>query len=132
MIPRGLRNQNPLNIRHGSSKWKGMARDQTDPQFVQFTSMEYGYRAAFVLLRTYYRKYGCNTITKIINRWAPHNENNTEAYIRHVSEWTGISPHKLLALNDANTWIAIVRAMSRVENGQEASLTQVTQGWRMV
>ena len=131
MTPRGIRNNNPLNIRHSSSKRKGMARDQTDPAFVRFTSMAYGYRAAFVLLRTYRTKYGCNTIRKIICRWAPPNENNTEAYIRHVSEWSGIEPDKLIAGQDANAYIKIVAAMSRMENGVEANMEEVAQGWRM-
>ena len=131
MTPRGIRNNNPLNIRHSSSKWKGMARDQTDPSFVRFTSMAYGYRAAFVLLRTYRTKYGCNTIRKIISRWAPPKENNTEVYINNVSQWSGIAPDKLLAGQDANAWIAIVSAMSRMENGQEANCADVAQGWRM-
>ena len=131
MKPRGIRHNNPLNIRHSSSKWKGMARDQTDPSFVRFTSMAYGYRAAFVLLRTYRQKYGCNTIRKIISRWAPPNENNTETYIRHVSEWSGIEADKLIAGQDANAYIKIVAAMARMENGREANMEDVVQGWRM-
>ena len=131
MIPRGYRNNNPLNIRHSKDKWKGRCRSQTDPLFVQFETMAYGYRAAFVLLRTYRVKYGYNTIRKIIRRWAPANENNTEAYIRHVSQWTGIDPDKLLAGHDANAWIAIVKAMAFVENGQEANGAEVVEGWRM-
>ena len=30
MKPRGLRNNNPLNIRHGQSKWKGRSEEQND------------------------------------------------------------------------------------------------------
>ncbi len=108
-----------------------MTRVQSDPQFVQFETMAYGYRAAFVLLRTYRQKYGCNTIRKIISRWAPANENNTEAYIRHVSQWTGIEADKMLAGQDANAWIQIVAAMSRVENGQEADKAPILEGWRL-
>ena len=121
-----------LNIRHSSSKWKGMSPEQTDPSFVQFVNPAYGFRAAFVLLRTYRKKYGCDTIRKIIERWAPPNENNTEAYIRHVSEWSGIGADKRIAGQDANAYIAIVAAMSRVENGVEARMEDVVQGWRMV
>ncbi len=145
-IPRGIRNNNPLNIRHGKSQWKGMKRTQTDPGFVQFTSMEYGYRAAFVLLRTYREKHGCDTIRKIVSRWAPENENHTEAYIRNVSRWTGIGADKQIARNDANSYIMIVAAMSRVESltplppGEDEEPTEeqrlvmeaIVQGYRMV
>ena len=131
MLSRGLRNNNPLNIRHSKDKWKGYAPKQTDPQFVQFITMAYGYRAAFVLLRTYRQKYGYNTIRKIISRWAPNNENNTERYIENVSRWAGIDPDKLLAGQDANAMMAIVSAMSRMENGREANPADVAEGWRM-
>ena len=131
MTTRGIRNNNPLNIRRSRDKWKGMARDQTDPQFVRFTSMAYGYRAAFVLLRTYRQKYGCNSIRKIIRRWAPPNENDTERYIRNVSLWSGIEADKLLGGQDANAMIRIVAAMSRMENGVEANMEDVVEGLRM-
>ena len=130
-IPRGIRNNNPLNIRHSRDKWKGMRSVQSDPAFVQFTSMAYGYRAAFVLLRTYRQKYGCNTIRKIIKRWAPENENNTERYISNVSRWTGIDPDKPIGGQDANTLIGLVAAMSRQENGVVANWAEVAEGWRM-
>ncbi len=116
MLPRGLRNNNPLNIRHSSDKWQGRAKTQTDPAFVQFVSMAYGYRAAFVLLRTYRQKYGYNTLRKIIGRWAPPSENNTERYLANVSKWSGLDPDKPIAGHDANTYIAIVSAMTRMES----------------
>ena len=53
---RGLRNNNPLNIRHGKDQWLGAATTQTDKDFVQFQSMAYGYRAAWRILNTYYKK----------------------------------------------------------------------------
>ena len=57
MLPRGIRNNNPLNIRRGKDQWKGMAEAQNDRAFVQFKSLDYGWRAAFYLLtRTYYHK----------------------------------------------------------------------------
>ena len=131
MGTRGIRNNNPLNIRHSRDKWQGRAPRQTDPAFVQFTSMAYGYRAAFVLLRTYRQKYGCNTIRKIISRWAPENENHPESYISNVSRWTGIDPDKPIGGQDANTLIGLVAAMSRQENGVVANWAEVAEGWRM-
>ena len=98
-IPRGIRNHNPLNIRRSKDQWKGMAEVQTDRAFVQFKSLEYGWRAAFYLLtRTYYHKYRLYTIRTIIRRWAPASENNTEAYIQNVSKLTGILPDEPLGI----------------------------------
>lgn len=51
--PRGLRNNNPLNIRRSADLWQGLRKEQSDPEFFQFESIAWGYRAAFVVLRTY-------------------------------------------------------------------------------
>ena len=66
MLPRAIRNNNPLNIRRSKDKWKGLRAQQTDAAFCQFESMEYGWRAAFWLLtRTYYHTYRLFTIKAI-------------------------------------------------------------------
>ena len=51
-LPRGIRNNNPLNIRKGNN-WKGERPNQTDKEFEEFESMQMGLRAAFILLRNY-------------------------------------------------------------------------------
>ena len=95
MLPRGIRNNNPLNIRRSKDQWKGLSKTQNDRSFCQFESLEYGWRAAFYLLtRTYYHKYRLYTIRGIVSRWAPSSENNTEAYIANVARLTGIAPRR--------------------------------------
>ena len=91
-IPRGLRNNNPLNIEKtkGGNPWQGEVVPSKDSRFAQFTSMAYGYRAAFKLLNNYQRNYGLDTIRKMISRWAPSNENHTEAYVKTVSGRSGV------------------------------------------
>ena len=86
---RGFRNNNPGNIRHGE-KWYGLAEKQTDPDFCQFESVEYGIRAMFKILQTYHEKHGLKTIREIITRLAPPSENDTEAYIKGVEEQVGL------------------------------------------
>ena len=120
MLPRGIRNNNPLNIRRGKSQWQGLKAQQTDASFCQFESLEWGWRAAFYLLtRTYYINYRLYTIRKIISKWAPPNENNTEAYIQNVSRLTGIAPDETIGIPtiDAARWIAVGIAMAIQENG---------------
>ena len=69
MLPRGIRNNNPLNIRRSKDQWKGLAEAQNDRAFCQFKSLEYGWRAAFYLLtRTYYHKYRGLRQARIIPR----------------------------------------------------------------
>ena len=57
MTKRGIRNNTPLNIRHSSDRWEGARIEQTDRSFVQFTSMAYGYRAAWKLLESYWKHF---------------------------------------------------------------------------
>lgn len=116
-IPRGIRNNNPLNIRIGNT-WLGEVSEPTDSDFEQFVSMKYGLRAGFVILRRYIRRYGRNTISKIISSWAPSSENNTQQYIRVVSSIVGIPSDRIIRYEDKATLCAIVGAMVRVECGE--------------
>ena len=118
---RGLRNNNPLNIiKSEKINWQGEVKPSTDPNFAQFETLEYGLRAAFKLLQTYYTKHGCRTITQIISRWAPETENQVVAYIKAVSQRTGIAPDAPLPPMKEETqvlWCDIVLAMAMVECG---------------
>lgn len=122
--PRGIRNNNPLNIRRGS-EWQGLRKKQQDPEFCQFTSASLGYRAAFRLLNTYYTKYRLTNLKAIIERFAPPVENNTLMYIVTVKhyflQYTGKMLNEVETLppvdHDQKTWCAIVRAMVAMECG---------------
>lgn len=86
MRTRGIRNNNPANIRLGC-KWKGLAKVQTDREFCKFNTMEWGVRALLVTLRTYVVKHHLHTVREIITRWAPPSDgNNTETYIKFVEK----------------------------------------------
>ena len=127
-IPRGIRNNNPLNIRVGNN-WKGEVSQPTDHTFEQFTEMKWGVRAAFVVLRNYIQRHKLNTIRKIIPRWAPANENNTLAYIATVSQRANIQPDEVISFDNTCQMIALLLAMCFVENGLEISLDDVVEGW---
>ena len=127
-IPRGIRNNNPLNLRVGNN-WKGEVSQPTDHTFEQFTEMKWGVRAAFIVLRNYIQRHKCNTIRKIIPRWAPANENNTRAYIATVSQRANIQPDEPISFDNTCQMIALLLAMCFVENGQEISLDDVVEGW---
>ena len=120
MLPRGIRNNNPLNIRKGKDQWKGLRAQQTDASFCQFERLEYGWRAAFYLLtRTYYHKYRLFTIRAIISRWAPPNENLTATYIENVSD----QPAR---------WMMLGVAMAIQENGTDSlDYFAMLKGWTL-
>lgn len=129
---RGYRNANPLNIRINSDKFEGEIQPSADKEFKQFETMAYGYRAAFRILKTYINNYKCDTIRKIISRFAPSNENHTENYIRVVSERSGIPEDDTVYADNREMMIRIVAAMSFVENGREAEMADVIRGWELL
>lgn len=130
MIPRGIRNNNPLNIRRNGDHFQGEVVAGSDREFKQFTSMAYGYRAAFVVLGIYLAQ-GRNTVEKIIRAWAPPTENNTEAYIANVEIRSGVGRTKVLTAESGGDYRKIVAAMSHCENGVPAVMADVEAGFRM-
>lgn len=114
-LPRGIRNNNPLNIVHSKAAWQGRAATQTDPTFVQFATMRYGIRAALMQLRTYITKHNCNTIADIIARWCP--DDTAKAYALAVSQRTGIALLTPIEAGDRQTIIRLAKAMAEVETG---------------
>ena len=130
-MSRGLRNCNPGNIRQSSVRYEGEIQPSHDAEFKEFSSMAYGYRAMFVLLDSYRSKYGLCTIREMLNRYAPPTENFTEGYVRFVSTRTGIAPDEIVNTRAARDMIPIVSAMSQIENGIPANLSDVEEGWRL-
>jgi len=124
---RGIRNNNPGNIRHGAAQWDGMREAQTDGAFVQFISPVFGLRALAKLLFNYERLYSLNTVRGIISRWAPDSENNTEQYIFIVSNALGVHPDGPL---DMKTVMPdLVAAIIKHENGtQPYSVAMIKDG----
>lgn len=129
---RGVRNNNPLNIRRSKDQWVGLALDQsTDKDFFVFISPEMGFRAAYKILLTYKNKYQIYTIDDIVSRWAPplnrwgEKENDTERYINAVENITGINRHDIVTTDN---YPALLSAMSKVETGRDYSMDIINSG----
>lgn len=132
MIPRGVRNFNPGNIRITKIAWQGKVTPNTDGAFEQFVSMEYGIRALIVTLRTYYGKHKLDTIRKVINRWAPPVENDTGAYVKAVAVRTGIDADERF-IPDMSTLSRIVEAICFHENGGSyVTMQQIHNAWGLL
>lgn len=129
-VPRGIRNNNPLNIRQGS-KWRGLRREQTDKAFCQFVSIRYGLRAGFVLLRRYIQHYKLNTVPEIIHRWAPTSENDTENYINVVCSRAYISRSDFISIANKAQMCRLVEAMCFVECGQPVEMLHICVAYSM-
>jgi hypothetical protein len=115
--PRGIRNNNPLNIEAGSFTQGQPGFAGSDGRFAKFGSPEQGISAANALLDTYQNKHGLNTVRGIINRWAPSAEaaNNTGGYVASVAGRLGIDPDQPLTPEQRP---ALIQAMSQFENGK--------------
>ena len=127
-LSRGLRNNNPLNIRIGNA-WLGEVKNPTDKEFEQFESLLYGLRAAFVLIRRYIRRYGLCTIRQIVTRWAPARENNTAAYVGFVARRTTIDPDTPIRWIEDDRVMSIVEAMAKYESGIDLTEEQLLAGY---
>lgn len=128
--PRGIRNNNPLNIRIGNT-WLGERPNPTDQEFEEFVTMEYGIRAAFIILRRYIRRYKKNTISSIVSTWAPSSENNTLKYIDRVAQMTHLSPDDPIDYYDRDTMCKLVAAMAQVECGQPIDEAKIIKAYDM-
>lgn len=130
-IPRGIRNNNPLNIRVGNM-WMGEVAEPTDKEFEQFIDIFYGLRAGFIILKRYIERYHLCTIRKIVSRWAPNSENNTNAYVALVVAKTGIPADQEIDFADSKKMVAIVEAMCRIECGQNVPLNSIWLAYQAV
>lgn len=128
--PRGIRNNNPGNLKVSSNSWLGKVpyeqnqdfdcrTGQVTRTFEQFTSYKYGIRALVKLLVNYMEQKRLTTISQIINRYAPGTENDPSSYINFVSNYTGISPHSPLSPS-RETLLLLSKAIAKNENGVEA------------
>lgn len=99
--PRNIRNNNPGNIRKGS-RWRGLVGD--DGQFCRFENMAMGYRALFVLLKTYYKRGWLKSPSVFVKHYCPaaDGSNDEAVYAKRVSiAWAdeGIVLPRVLALH---------------------------------
>ncbi len=119
-VPRGIRNNNPGNIRWGAS-WQGLVQpaQRTDPSFCQFTAPSWGIRAIAKVMLTYADAYNLNTVQGVINRWAPPNENNTQAYVQSVAQSMGVAPADSIDVHVDTVMCSLVKAIILHENGQQ-------------
>lgn len=125
MLPKGIRQKNPGNIRYSDrNKWQGAARQPEGEPFCFFNTPVWGLRALAVLLITYYDRYDADTIEKIIERFAPDHENPTADYVAHVSRKAAIPAGEVINLHDYATLLGIMRGIVTFENGDPAKF-----GW---
>ncbi len=116
-LPQSVRLNNPGNIRQSRQCFSGEINHGRQSAFKEFVSVKYGFRAMKRVLKTYLYNHGLDTIEKIITRWAPpQDHNDTEAYIRFVSEQSKIPRNRKLRYTPADI-VPLMLAIARFEAG---------------
>jgi hypothetical protein len=134
---RGYRNKNPGNIDWAAAnKWQGqIGKESTGnpPRFAVFQTHEHGIRALAVLLTTYQDRHNCRTIRQFIQRWAPSNENNTDAYVFQVARAMKVeSGDYILDIHEYEDLRPLVEAIITHElGGQPYPASVIDEGLRM-
>lgn len=118
-LPRGIRNNNPGNIRWGDP-WQGLVpvEQRVDKDFCQFNHSTYGIRAICRILISYQDKYKLKSVREIISRWAPPIENDTTAYVNIVAQNMGVKPDATLDVYDYSIMKSLVEFIIKHENGK--------------
>lgn len=115
----GLSDNNPGDIKFDGTNWKGNAGN--DGTFVIFTDTTFGLRAVALDLYNKITNDGLNTITLIVNKYAPASDSNdVGAYIASMTADTGFGADQVL-IADAATLAALVRAVINHEIGDTLS-----------
>lgn len=128
-MTRGMLNNNPTNIRISSQKFLGEIIPSKDTAFKQFDTAIHGIRAGAIIVGNYYKLHGLSTVTDIISRWAPGNENNTAAYIADVCRLMAVGPDDNLDVLNPEVLVKLITAIIYHENGlQPYSDADINQG----
>lgn len=96
MVTRGIRNNNPFNIRKSANSWKGKLKYSSDADFEQFKSIVFGLRAGIALLSNAYIRKGLTTVPQIIAKYAPSSENNVSAYCDYIYQNGPLTPTTII------------------------------------
>lgn len=115
---------NPLNIRDNrGNKWLGQVGAENG--FCLFSNIDYGIRAALIILCRSYRAKRVVTLRDIVSRWAPPEENDTEAYVRFLLAH-GCNNGKI---STRMQYARLVVAMAKIESRTEITLSDVYKVW---
>jgi hypothetical protein len=108
------------NIRNGGRRYAGEITP-TRNVYKKFSEWKYGAGAMIAHVQRYINgtMFGkLDTISKIIYKYAPPSENDTEGYINFVVRESGISKNTILDWKDKTTLWKITKAMSKMESRQ--------------
>lgn len=128
---RGVRNNNPGNLNYvgqrGATKEAGPGG-----RFAVFGTMAEGVAALVTQIKLYASR-GRDTITSIVNKYAPASDNNNvPAYIAALVKAMGVGANEHLNLSDEKTMLALVKGIVSHEQGRgQVPEEQINAGARL-
>jgi len=102
--------------------------------FQQYDTPEAGIQAIDDQLRIYGSKHKVKTLREAITRWAPPSENDTDSYIKNVSQRTGLNPDEEIDLSNptirhiiSGPIILQEQGLTKVKGARKATIEQPTE-----
>ena len=126
-LPRGIRNNNPGNIRRTDIEWEGKVKGG-DSVFEVFSRPWWGIRALAKLLLNYQSKHDLMTPAELISRWAPGHENPTDIYVQHIAQRLGVTAHQAIFVEKYDTAYKLAAAIIEFENGRNPYTWEIQTG----
>lgn len=113
-LPRGIRNNNPLNLKHvPRNKWKGLVGN--DGTFCIFSCVHYGFRAAYKTMLSYRKRDPNIIVERLIRTWCP--DKTADSYVRTVERLSGIMRWEIVPFDDVDKMALLIESMTKVECG---------------
>ncbi len=125
----GVDNSSPArrNLNPGNINFAGQEGATKSGRFAKFETVEAGVAQMYKQLAKY-EKGGLNTIEQIISKWAPSNENDTEGYIKFVSDKMGVARDSQISMTNPSQAAALISAMAKKESGWSLTERQLWGG----
>lgn len=108
---------NPGNLRKTVKMLNGEVRPSKDPELKEFVDMDYGFRAMWSTLKTYYYRYRLTTIGQIVPQWGKDTmHTDITPYTGFVTDTTGIGKDERLRFT-CEEMGKVVLAIAHYESG---------------
>jgi len=117
-IPPGVTLNNPFDLMYDPHiNWMGQIRPASGHGLLGFDSALHGLRAGMKDAHTKVYVHKFNTLEKFFYEFAPPNQNDTEQYIDHMSEWLPLGRKDLIELDTVAKLVNWGKCCNRQEVG---------------
>lgn len=127
---RAMRNNNPLNIRIGNV-WLGELENPSDKNYEQFCTIEYGLRAAFVLMRRYINHYHRYSVPEVVEAWYQEPPYNNADFIDKIYKLSSINDGETLNYFNQDQMCRLMAALSKLIADADIDMKKIEKAYKM-